>query len=82
MDRAAAEQECTRLKAEHPDRTTNTWIVREGAEGEWDVVRVPLPPGMKRDPLTATVEAKPEPARRGRPAPIDAFPQHPALRRG
>ena len=61
MDREAAERECKRLQAEHPDRTTNTWIVREAAAGEFEVVRVPLPPGMKRDPLKATVEAKPQP---------------------
>ena len=61
MDRAAADQECKRLKAEHPQRTTNTWVVREAAEGEFEVVRVPLPAGMRRDPLQATVEAKPKP---------------------
>ena len=61
MDRAAADMECKRLQAEHPDRATNTWIVREAGAGEWEVVRVPLPPGMKRDPLKATVEAKPQP---------------------
>jgi hypothetical protein len=61
MDREAAERECKRLKAEHPDRATNTWVVRETEAGTFDVVRVPLPPGMKRDPMQATVEAKPEP---------------------
>ena len=61
MDREAAERECKRLQAEHPERATNTWITREGTAGEWQVVRVPLPPGMKRDPLNATIEAKPRP---------------------
>jgi hypothetical protein len=61
MDREAAERECKRLKAEHPERATNTWVARETEAGTFDVVRVPLPPGMKRDPMQATVEAKPEP---------------------
>jgi hypothetical protein len=61
MDREAAERECKRLKAEHPERATNTWVARETEAGVFDVVRVPLPPGMKRDPTQATVEAKPEP---------------------
>jgi hypothetical protein len=61
MDRNAAEQERKRLQAEHPDRAVNTWILREEPAGEWQVVRVPLPPGMKRDPMSATTEAKPEP---------------------
>jgi hypothetical protein len=60
VDRDAAEQECKRLRTEHPDRTVNTWIVRERA-GEWEVVRVPLPAGMKRDPLRPTIEVKPQP---------------------
>ena len=61
MDRQAAERESLRLRDEHPERATNTWVVRERADGEWEVVRVPLPPGMRRDPLKATVEAKPKP---------------------
>jgi hypothetical protein len=61
MDRAAAEHECQRLRDEHPDRATNSWLVREVGNGEWEVVRVPLPPGIRRDPLKATVEAKPKP---------------------
>jgi hypothetical protein len=61
MDRDAAERECKRLRLEHPERTTSTWIVREADAGEFEVVRVPLPPGMRRDPVRATVEAKPEP---------------------
>ena len=62
MDREAAERESRRLRAEHPERAANTWVVREGAAGEWQVVRVPLPAGVRRDPLKATVEAKPKPA--------------------
>jgi hypothetical protein len=62
MNREEARQECERLRREHPERATHTWIPRE-TDGEWAVVRVPLPPGMRRDPLKATVEAKPRPPR-------------------
>jgi hypothetical protein len=60
MDREQARAECVRLRREHPERATHTWIPRE-ADRDWHVVRVPLPPGMRRDPLKATVEAKPKP---------------------
>ena len=60
MDREAAERESRRLREEHPDRAKNTWVVRE-ADGGWAVVRVPLPGGVRRDPLKATIEAKPKP---------------------
>ncbi len=61
VDRDAAEHECKRLHEEHPERATNQWIPRQAANGEWEVVRVPLPAGLRRDPLKATVEAKPKP---------------------
>jgi hypothetical protein len=60
MTRDEARQECERLRREHPDRATNTWIPRE-VDGEWQIVRAPLPPGMRRDALKATVETKPRP---------------------
>lgn len=61
MNREEARRECDRLRQEHPERATHTWIPRE-ADGHWEIVRVPLPPGMRRDPLRASVEAKPKPA--------------------
>ena len=61
MERDAAERERKRLQAEHPDRARNTWIVRDAGDGDYEVVRVPLPPGMKRDPLKTAVESKPSP---------------------
>ena len=80
MTRDEARQECERLRREHPDRTTNTWIPRE-VDGDWQVVRAPLPPGMRRDPLKATVEAKPRPrdADDPRPAPFQNIPPYGAV---
>ena len=60
MDSEQARRECERLRREHPERATHTWIPRE-VDGDWEIVRVPLPPGMRRDPQKATIEAKPKP---------------------
>ncbi len=54
---AAAKQ----LGAEHPDRATHSWLARETGGGEWDVVKLRVPPGKRIDPLKTSVEAKPEP---------------------
>jgi hypothetical protein len=61
MDRAAAEDRARRLAAEHPDRGTHRWVAREASEGAWEVVKLKMPPGMRVDPLQATVETKPKP---------------------
>ncbi len=58
MTRDEAEALRTRLQAEHTDRATHSWMLRENPPGEWEVVKVALPP---RAPLRATVEAKPRP---------------------
>jgi hypothetical protein len=61
VTRAEAQEHCRRLAAEHPDRETHAWFAREGPPGEWSVAKVPLPPSVKRDPLKASIEAKPRP---------------------
>ena len=58
MKRAEAEALQKQLQAEHEDRATHTFMVREAGEDEWDVVKVSLPP---RSPLKETIEAKPRP---------------------
>ena len=60
MTREEAEQHAAQLNAEHPDRAGNRWIVKEG-DGEWQVARVELPPGMRIDPVKETTEARPKP---------------------
>jgi hypothetical protein len=57
-DEAAAAAK--RLSDEHPDRDTHTWIPRELSADEWEVVKVRVP-GIRRDPLKASTEAKPKP---------------------
>ena len=66
MKRDEAEALRNQLQAEHEDRATHTFMVREAGEGEWEVVKVSLPP---RAPLRETVEAKPRP-----PQSDDALP--------
>jgi len=60
MSREEAEAEAGRLSAEHPERDRHHWLARE-RDGDWEVVRIPLPPGQRIDPLKATVETKPKP---------------------
>ena len=81
MEREAAERERNRLQAEHPDRAHNTWIVRDAGEGNYEVMRVPLPPGMKRDPLKTAVESKPSPrdAEDPRQGPLRDIPPYGAI---
>jgi hypothetical protein len=58
MKRDEADVLRKQLQAEHEDGATHTFMVREAGEGEWEVVKVSLPP---RAPMRATVEAKPRP---------------------
>jgi hypothetical protein len=58
-----------RFSAEHPERDTHTWIPREASAGEWEVVKVRVPAGVRRDPLKATTEAKPKPSEAEDPRP-------------
>jgi hypothetical protein len=59
------------LAAEHPERTTHRWFARGDSNGGWVVVKVPVPPGTRVDPLLATVETKPKP-----PQPDDPRTSH------
>lgn len=47
MTREEAQRECKRLVREHPDRDRFEWLPRE-RDGCWEVVRVPLPEGIRR----------------------------------
>ena len=69
MERQEAELLREKLAREHPDRSTHTWLVRQDRLGDWSVVKVRLPEGVKIDPLTATVEAKPRPPEADDPRP-------------
>ena len=61
MTREECEQRAAELNRSHPDRATHRWMVRETASGH-QVVRVALPPGMRREPPSeANVEARPRP---------------------
>ena len=61
VTRDEAEREARRLAAEHPDRETHRWIPREEADGSFVVAKLKMPPGMRVNPLKATVETKPKP---------------------
>jgi hypothetical protein len=61
MEREAAEQLARKLTREHADRETHAWFARESPDGDWSVVKVPLPTHVRRRPKHAHVE---EPERR------------------
>lgn len=60
MTEAEARDLCARLAREHRDRAENQWFARE-IDGGWTVVQVLLPEGLRRQPMTPTIEAKPKP---------------------
>jgi hypothetical protein len=59
--------EIARLEKEDPQRETHEFLPRENEDGSWDVVRLPLPPGVRKAKGEGTtVEPAPE---RPHPAP-------------
>jgi hypothetical protein len=68
MTREDAVARAERLNAEHPDRETHTWIPRKSPAGEWEIAKLRMP-GLRRDPLKATTEAKPKPQQADDPRP-------------
>jgi hypothetical protein len=72
MTRQEAEALCADNSEGHPERATHRWMAREREDGEWTVVKLRLPEGMRASrPLKATVEAKPKP-----PEPDDPRPAY------
>jgi hypothetical protein len=61
MTREEASAECRRIAAEHPERASHRWLPKADGDSGWVVVRVPVPPGTRVDPLRATVDTKPKP---------------------
>ena len=68
MTEQEARDRCAQLAAEDPDRNTHSWVPREGADGEWSIVKLAVPTpgtriknattaedvqGLKDDPRTA-----------------------------
>jgi hypothetical protein len=60
VTREAAEAEVQRLGREHPERDRHRWLARE-RNGMWEVVKVPITPGHRVDPLKTRTEPKPMP---------------------
>jgi hypothetical protein len=68
MTRQEAEDQAGQRNREHPDRATNRWMARDGAEG-WEVVRVAMPAGMGAKDGKPGVEARPRPPQAPDPRP-------------
>jgi hypothetical protein len=60
MTHDQADQRAAELNREHPERGLHRWLTRE-RDGEWEVVRVSIPGGVRIDPLKEAVESKPRP---------------------
>ena len=69
MTREEAELQCQDLTRDHPERDTHIWLPREERTGDWSVIKVRLPGGLRRDPTKATIEAKPKPPQADDPRP-------------
>jgi hypothetical protein len=69
MTREEAERDAAELNRAHPDRATHRWFVRESG-GAWQVVRMGLPAGIRLDPVTEAVEARPRPPHPDDPRPV------------
>ena len=72
MTREEAVAESERLRREHPDRGTATWLPQERDSGEWVVVKVP---GMKPSLDRGGLRTGHEPSTR--PDPSQDVPQEP-----
>ena len=70
VNRREAEETAARLTSRHPSKTNYQWFVREGANGEWVVVKVGVPAGRSRSPLTATTAATARPPQAEDPRPV------------
>jgi hypothetical protein len=69
MTRGEAEDRAKALNAEHPDRRSYRWMAR-AADGDWQVVRMAIPGGVRLDPLKAAVESRPRPQPAEDPRPL------------
>jgi len=61
MTRAEAEAVCATNAAEHPDRRVAQWRAQEGADGDWSVMRIGLPPNPETTTETVAEERPPTP---------------------
>ena len=61
MTRDEAERRAKQLQAEHPGRAGVHFVAREGADGSWEVARLPIPEQLRQGRLTETIAATPRP---------------------
>lgn len=43
MTEREARERVAKLSAESPERETHSWVPREGADGEWSIVKLAIP---------------------------------------
>jgi hypothetical protein len=62
VTRSEAEQLAQQLQTEHPDRATHRFVARRSQDGDWEVVKVHLPEGLRSGPFKETIAATPRPS--------------------
>ena len=62
MTRSEAEARAEELQATHEDRASHRFFARPAADGDWEVVKVEMPPELRSQPLTPTIDASPQPS--------------------
>ena len=62
MTRSEAERRAEQLQATHEDRASHRFFARPGADSDWEVVKVEMPPELRPQALTPTIDASPRPS--------------------
>ncbi|MBK5231652.1 MAG: hypothetical protein JJE13_01530 [Thermoleophilia bacterium] len=58
MTEQEAKERCARLTAESPERVTHSWLPRQGAEGEWTIVKLAVPSPATGDTVTTSASTE------------------------
>ncbi len=59
MTRDEAEERSVALTADHPDRETHRFLPRQNAAGDWEVVKIGLPPADDGGAAEVRADEKP-----------------------
>jgi len=60
LSQVMAEQEatdrCAELSRSDPERTTHSWVPREGENGDWSIVKLAVPSPGSKETIASTAE--------------------------
>ena len=58
MTEREVKDRCLKLAAESPERTTHSWLPREGADGGWTIVKLGVPSPASPDLVETTASTE------------------------